>query len=118
MKTKLFLTTLLSLTFYLVSSQIPQGFNYQAIARDAAGKPIVSTALPTRITIQSDSLGGTVFWQELHSSVTSNSFGLINLIIGKGAKQTGTASTLRLRYIIVQIGRPWVHLDSGRFHTL
>src|SRR5512137_576634 len=93
MKTKLLLTTLLSFVFYLLSSQVPQGFNYQAIARDASGNPIVSTSLPVRLTIQSDSATtGTIFWQEVQT-VTSNTFGLISLVLGKGTKQTGTATS-------------------------
>ena len=76
-----------------VSAQIPQGFNYQAIARDVSGNPITNYPLPVRITIQSDSLGGTVFWTELHSSVATNQFGLFSLVIGKGARQSGTASS-------------------------
>jgi uncharacterized protein (TIGR02145 family) len=74
-------------------AQVPQGFNYQAIARDGTGNPIINTILPVRITIQSDSLGGTTFWIEEHTSVTTNGFGLFNLIPGKGVKQTGSAVT-------------------------
>ena len=73
-------------------SQIPQGFNYQAIARDGSGNPIMNTSLPVMITVQADSLGTAILWQELHSSVTSNDFGMINLVIGRGARQS--ASTL------------------------
>jgi uncharacterized protein (TIGR02145 family) len=73
------------------AAQIPQGFNYQAIARDASGNPLINTALPVTITIQSDSLGGTIFWEELHSSVTTNSFGLFSLVIGKGARQSSSS---------------------------
>ena len=90
MKTKLSLFALLyPLTFFLYpcTAQIPQGFNYQAIARDGSGNPIANTALPVRITIQADSLGTTILWQEVHASVTSNSYGLINLVIGRGARQ-------------------------------
>jgi hypothetical protein len=83
---------LLSFPFYLLSSQVPQGFNYQAIARDAAGNPIINYLLPVRITIQSDSLGGTIWWVEEHSSITSNSFGLFTVIIGKGQRQASSAS--------------------------
>jgi hypothetical protein len=90
MKPKLLLFTLLSFYFCLLSSQIPQGFNYQAIARDASGNPIINTVLPVRITIQSDSLGGTTFWIEEHSTVTTNSLGLFTLILGKGVKKTGS----------------------------
>lgn len=76
----------------IINAQIPQGFNYQAIARDASGSSIPNTLLPVRITIQSDSLGGTIFWQELHSSVTSNTYGLITLVVGKGSRITGSAA--------------------------
>jgi uncharacterized protein (TIGR02145 family) len=81
---------LLSFIFCIGTAQVPQGFNYQAIARDGSGNPIINTNLPVRITIQSDSLGGTTFWIEEHSGVTTNSFGLFNLILGKGVKKTGS----------------------------
>jgi hypothetical protein len=92
MKPKLLLATLLFFYFCLLSSQVPQGFNYQAIARDASGNPIINTALPVRITIQSDSLGGTTFWIEEHILVTTNNFGLFTLILGKGVKKTGSTA--------------------------
>jgi hypothetical protein len=94
MKARLIITVLLSFSFYLLSSQVPQGFNYQAVARDALGNAIVNYLLPVKITIQSDSLGGTTFWIELHSSITTNAFGVFTLTIGKGLKQAGsTAAT-------------------------
>ncbi len=75
-------------------SQIPQGFNYQAVARNASGVPLASQPLPVRMTIQSDSLGGTILWQELHSSVSTNPQGVINLVVGKGARESAsTVST-------------------------
>jgi hypothetical protein len=74
-------------------SQIPQGFNYQALARDETGDPIIRTELPVMITIQADSLGKDIIWKELHSNITTNDFGLINLIVGKGEKQP--ESTIR-----------------------
>jgi len=88
MKTKLIFTLLLSFYFYLLSSQIPQGFNYQAVARNASGNPITNAALPVTITIQSDSLGGTIYWEELHSSIVTNGFGLFNLVVGQGSRQS------------------------------
>ncbi|MCX6334749.1 MAG: tail fiber domain-containing protein [Bacteroidia bacterium] len=93
MKTKLSFLFLLSFVFYLSYSQVPQGFNYQAVARKTSGEPVVNTSLPVMMTIQADSAGSTVIWKELHSSVTSNGEGVINLVIGKGVKQSGTAST-------------------------
>jgi hypothetical protein len=127
MKTKLFFLFLLSFVFYLCEAQVPQGFNYQAIARDGSGNPILNTTLPVRITIQSDSLGGTIFWQELQSSVTSNSFGLINLVLGKGVKQTGTAATFSAidwkvtpKFIMTEIyySLDWKNMGSSRLWSV
>jgi hypothetical protein len=87
MKTKLLLSFLLSFIFYLLSSQIPQGFNYQAIARDGSGNILPNTPLQAMLYIQSLSTGGTIFWKELHASVTTNSFGLFTLTIGTGVRQ-------------------------------
>lgn len=72
--------------------QIPQGFNYQAVARNNSGDPLTNQSLPVRITIQSDSLGGTIFWEEIHSGVSTNAFGILNISIGRGTRQA--ASTL------------------------
>jgi len=82
MKMKIILCLLLSLGSYYLSSQVPQGFNYQAIARDAAGAVIADRLLPVRITIQTSE--GTVIWEEEHLLVRSNQFGLISLVVGKG----------------------------------
>ena len=90
---------LIVLTFFALLSapcalcQIPQGFTYQALAFDSSGEPIRNTALPVRISIESDSLGGTLFWQELHSTVTTNGSGMFSLVLGKGVKQAGDAAT-------------------------
>jgi len=88
----LILGSILSISIH-INAQVPQGFNYQAIARDASGNPITNQTLPVRLTIQSDSIGGTIFWQELHSSVTTNNFGMLTLILGRGVRQEGTAAT-------------------------
>ena len=91
MKTKLSLSILMFTALCsLTVAQVPQGFNYQAIARLTTGDPIINTTLPVRITIQADSLGSSIIWQELHNSVTTNGFGLINLVLGKGARQAAS----------------------------
>ena len=90
---KLIIPVLMLFVCVISNSQVPQGFNYQAIARDETGQPIINTAIPVLLTIQSDSLGGTIFWQELHSAIITNDLGLFTLIVGKGTKQSGTATT-------------------------
>jgi hypothetical protein len=84
---------LLTFNFLIVTSQVPQGFNYQAIARDASGEIIENTLLPVRITIQTSLSGGTVIWEEEHLTVTSNQFGLISLIVGTGTRINGNVAT-------------------------
>jgi len=90
MKAKLLFSALLSFYFCLLSSQVPQGFNYQAIALD--GSTPITTTLPVRITIQSDPGGGTIFWEEEHSAVTPNESGLFSLVIGTGTRISGLAN--------------------------
>jgi hypothetical protein len=91
MKTKLSLSILMFAAFCsLTVAQVPQGFNYQAVARDPAGILLINRSMPVRITIQSDSLGTGIIWQELHSSAATNSLGLINLVLGKGARQSAS----------------------------
>jgi hypothetical protein len=91
MKTKLLLTAFLSFSFYLLSSQVPQGLNYQAIARDGSGNIIANKSIPIKIDIQTSLTGGTVIYEETFSPITSNQFGLITLVVGTGTQTGGSA---------------------------
>lgn len=62
-------------------SQIPQGFNYQAIVRDGSKEIIVSEPIMVRITIE-NSLAVSVY-QEEHSTSTDE-FGIMAIVIGEG----------------------------------
>ncbi len=96
MKTKLSPSHLLSFIFCLLSfifspsalSQVPQGFNYQAIARDAGGN-LITTAFDIKVEIQ-NLAADTVFWIEEHT-VTPNEYGLISFIVGQSGRTGGTA---------------------------
>jgi hypothetical protein len=73
-------------------AQIPQGFNYQAIARDGSGNPMAGQSLQVEISIQSDtSAAPNVIWNEQFNPVKTNAFGLFTVVIGKGVRQSGTA---------------------------
>jgi trimeric autotransporter adhesin len=124
MKTKLFLSTLLSFVFCLLSSQVPQGFNYQAIARNANGLPIASQNIPVRISIVTTLTGGTVVWQEEFSSVTTDAYGLISLVVGTGTQTGGSATsftaidwraqTLFLKTEVKYPGPDWTILGTSK----
>jgi hypothetical protein len=104
MKTKLLLSILLSFIFYLLSSQVPQGFNYQAIARDGSGNPIVNGTIKVKLSIMSgDTTGfystgiipGTYIWEEVQTNVKTNGFGLFTVVFGNpsASKAQGTSSS-------------------------
>lgn len=94
MKTKLLLSLLLSFSFYLLSSQVPQGFNYQALAGDASGNPIRNTNLQVKISILSDTVIPVIVWEELHSTVKSNAHGIFSLVVGTGIRQPASVATV------------------------
>jgi trimeric autotransporter adhesin len=98
MKTKLSLSILMfTAVCSLTIAQVPQGFNYQAVARDGTGAILQNTPLQVMFYVQSLQTGGTLYWKEWHSSVTTNNFGLFNLVVGNGVRQTeSTVATFDL----------------------
>lgn len=72
----------------------PQGFNYQAIARDGSGNAITARDLKVKIGILSDTVTNNLIWEEEHS-VRTNGYGLFTLVVGgpKGTRTGGTVGT-------------------------
>jgi len=84
--------TLLSVLFCAITfaQNVPQGINYQALARDAAGADLANDTLAVQFSIITS---GSVSWQENHT-VTTNEFGLFTAIIGNGTTtNVGSSST-------------------------
>jgi len=90
---KYLLFTLLSLLYLGVAAQVPQGINYQAVAINSSGLPISNATIQVNAIILSDPDAQVVIWDELHSSVTTNPSGVINVVIGTGTKQNGSAAS-------------------------
>jgi trimeric autotransporter adhesin len=63
------------------NAQVPNKFNYQAVARNAAGQAISNAAINLRITMRSGSAGGAAIYSETRK-VTTNSVGLFSVVIG------------------------------------
>ena len=76
-----------------VFAQAPESISYQAIARDASGNLIPNHPVSFRLSILRGSSSGDLVFKETHS-VTTNSFGLATLEIGKGIVVTGTFSAI------------------------
>jgi uncharacterized protein (TIGR02145 family) len=86
---KLLMIPILLISFVLsIYSQAPYEFNYQAVARDASGIILENTPVKIKISILQSNLTGSSVYSEIHS-LTTNSFGLINLKIGTGNNKIG-----------------------------
>ena len=83
--TLLFAAILLSLA---TVAQAPMGINYQTVIRDGDGNILPDTELSLQMTIRSGAPDGAVVYAETHEA-TTNAFGLVNLVIGSGAVQSG-----------------------------
>jgi len=68
--------------------QVPQGFNYQAVAHDVDGDPISNQNVSVRMGILQGSPGGNLNWEEEHV-VSTDRFGLFTVIVGQGTSTNG-----------------------------
>ena len=73
------------------AQNVPQGINYQAIARDTVGAELTNNILIVQFSLISDTSSSAVSWQETHS-VTTNDYGLFSAIIGQGTSTNGDTS--------------------------
>ncbi len=74
-------------------AQVPQGMNYQAVARNSTGALIANHLVGLRLTILSGSSTGTVVYSEIQSA-TTNQFGLFTISLGTGIVTTGVFNTI------------------------
>lgn len=69
--------------FPLAAQFTPQGFNYQSIVREAGGNPVTNQTVVLLFSIRSGAPNGPVAYSE-KQTVSTNEFGLVNLIVGQG----------------------------------
>jgi hypothetical protein len=88
---------LLVVIFCRVNAQgVPQGINYQGIAENASGTPLINQTIGIKIAIHAGTSGGIIEWEETHSPLTDQ-FGLFSIVIGQGnSTGSGTASSFSL----------------------
>ena len=73
--------------------QAPEGFKYQAVVRDAGNLILNNQDVAMRLTIQQGSPGGTAVYTETFG-ITTNTYGLVNLVIGAGTVVSGDFTTI------------------------
>lgn len=79
---------LLLLPSFLIA-QVPQGINYQAVARNSSGAILPNTAISLRLTVHDLTNTGTVVYQETHN-VTTTPLGIFSVVVGAGALVQGS----------------------------
>jgi len=124
-----FFFCLFTFIFCLGKAQVPQGFNYQGIARDGSGNVLSNQLLPVKIDIVDALTSGNLIYEELFSSVTSNQFGLISFVVGTGTPQSGGRVTsfsaidwkskpLYIRTIIEYPGSTWTTMGTSQIMSV
>jgi hypothetical protein len=93
MKKHILLTFLLLLAGLFVWAQgVPQGINYQAVARNLKGEPLANHTIGIRIALLAGGPDGKSAYAETHY-LTTNDLGLFQLIVGQGTPETGSDFT-------------------------
>ena len=77
----------------LAVAQVPQGFNFQAVAVTNQGIPISNSEVGVRVSLLQGSETGDVIYSETHMP-TTNIAGLMQIVIGEGTAESGTFSTI------------------------
>jgi hypothetical protein len=88
------LFTLLAFAITLITAaQAPQGFNYQATARNNSGQLLLNQAVLVNFNILQNSDTGPVVYSE-NQTATTDDLGHINLVVGQGTASIGTFSSI------------------------
>jgi hypothetical protein len=83
--TKILVSTLLLIAFLQGSGQLaPGGISYQAVVRDATGSELSNETVSVYFAIRKGSLTGDIVFEEFHSTILTNMFGLFSANIGEG----------------------------------
>lgn len=77
-----------------LQAQAPEKINYQAVARNLAGNPLVNQAVGLEFNIRQGSPTGSVVYSETHTGVSTNQFGLFTAEIGGGTVNSGVFSAI------------------------
>ncbi|WP_421775542.1 tail fiber domain-containing protein [Gracilimonas sp.] len=74
-----------------VVAQVPQGFNFQAVARNADGDLIANSELGVRVSVLQGSETGTAVYTEIQTPTTS-AVGSFQIVIGEGTSEDNFSS--------------------------
>ena len=85
------LSIILICSFQSLFGQVPQGIQFQTVARQGSGVAMSNTNLTVYFRIQDG--GGTTVYEESHA-VTTDIYGLFDVVIGQGTVLSGSFPTI------------------------
>ncbi len=97
---KILFTSVLLIAALCSFSQVPTGFNYQAVLRNSSGDLIADQSVEIEISIIDENSGGIVLYTETHTK-TTNSYGLVNIVIGSETPDFGVFEEIKWKYSVV-----------------
>ena len=87
MKTMRFLLVAVASFLAATASMAQNGFNYQAVIRDADGNLLAGQNIALRITLTSEN-ADTTYYQEMQTKLT-NAYGVVSIVVGEGTVLSG-----------------------------
>jgi hypothetical protein len=124
MKTKIFTFMMIAmlLTAGSIFAQTPQGINYQAVVRNGSGVIVANGTANFRFTFHEGSGGGTVRYKETFS-VTTDAYGMANVVLGTGVPVQGSFSAVdwtKTNYLQTELDLTgsYVALGSTKFQSV
>ena len=115
MRIRFFLLFVLCVLIVTVRGQVPKQMNYQAVIRNTNGTPVTNQNISLKFTFYANASNGTVEYSE-SQSITTNSFGLVNLQIGTGTNLTGSWDAIDWQGAVQFLGVA-VDLTGGSTYT-
>lgn len=105
----------------MVFAQAPEGIKYQSVVRDVTGSIIADSPVTFRLSIIEGSAPGTTVYSEIHS-LSTNTFGIANLVIGNGTVESGTFSAIdwagNTHFLMVEVdpagGTSYVNMGTAQ----
>ncbi len=74
-------------------AQVPQGVNYQAVARNSSGTVYPNQHISVSFSVHDGSASGNIIYQEADTA-TTNQFGLFTVVIGNGTPVFGSFASI------------------------
>ncbi|MCC7501443.1 MAG: hypothetical protein IT229_02870 [Flavobacteriales bacterium] len=104
-----------------LTAQVPQAFDFQAVARDASGTVLSAQPLSVRFSIHSGTASGPIAYQEVHATTTS-AFGLFSLAVGQGIVVQGAFDAVpwgsASHFLQVELDASGSYVDMGTSQLL